>query len=337
MLILRGPDVERLLGSLTPEDCRGFLADLHNILQQCTAAKREGASDDTIHQPAREVIVTKDGNTSLFMPSSITTTTSIKIVTVSKSGIKGCINVFAPEGKLLGLLNAEQITAFRTSLAVMIPFVRFPRSKTNILVFGAGNQSEWHIRLALLLCGEEVKQVTVVNRSAGRGVEALFDSLRKTYPEVTFNILLKDSSDYDAQLRSHLSAANAIFCCTPATTPHFPHSYLGDSKPRFISLIGSYKPSMREIDSDTLLSGGPILVDSKEDCLIEAGELIHAGVKEDQLVEIGDSENFEKALSENKGNLVFKCVGFAVMDLLAAQKLLALAKDKGIGLDIGDL
>ena len=191
MLILKGQDVERLLGSLTTEDCRGFLADLHNILQQCSAAKREGSSNDTIHQPSREVITTKKGNTSLFMPSSITTTTSIKIVTVSDSGIKGCINVFAPDGTLLGLLNAEQITAFRTSLAVMIPFVRFPHRKSDIIVFGAGNQAEWHIRLALLLAGDEVKHITVVNRSSGQEIGTLFDTLRQKYPAVTFDILLK--------------------------------------------------------------------------------------------------------------------------------------------------
>lgn len=94
---------------------------------------------------------------------------------------------------------------------------------------------------------------------------------------------------------------------------------------------------MQEVDADTLLSGGKVFVDSKEDCLVEAGELIMAGVKEDQLVEVGDLEGYERELQSRKGNHVFKCVGFAIMDLLAAQEILNLAKEKGVGQDIGAL
>ncbi|KAH6681046.1 ornithine cyclodeaminase [Plectosphaerella plurivora] len=335
MLILKNPDVEALLNNLSTKDCLALLEQLHKTLQECTASRH--ATDSTIHQPPRESIATKDGNTTLFMPCSVTSSTAIKIVTVSSGGLKGCINMFAPDGKLLGLLNAEQITAFRTSLAVMIPYLRFPGQKSNIIVFGAGKQAEWHIRLALLL-GEDVKRITVVNRSSPRGITALYETLRKEHPNVQFDVLLKDAADYDSQLRSRLEASDAIFCCTPATTPHFPHSYLG-TRPRFISLIGSYKPSMKEIDSETLLSGGAIFVDSKEDCLIESGELITAGVSEEQLVEIGDLDAFEKALASKGAEKthVFKCVGFAIMDLLVARELLLLAKEKGVGLDIGDI
>ncbi|KAH7374939.1 ornithine cyclodeaminase [Plectosphaerella cucumerina] len=335
MLILKNSDVEALLNNLSTKDCLALLEQLHNTLRECTTSRH--VADSAIHQPAREVISTKDGNTTLFMPCSVTSSTAIKIVTVSSGGLKGCINMFSPDGKLLGLLNAEQITAFRTTLAVMIPYLRFPRQKSNIVVFGAGKQAEWHVRLALLL-GEDVKRITVVNRSSPRGIEALFETLKKDHQNVRFDVLLKSADDYDAQLRSRLEESDVIFCCTPATTPHFPHAYLG-VKPRFISLIGSYKPSMREIDSETLLSGGTIFVDSKEDCLIEAGELIEAKVSEDQLVEIGDLEGFEKALASkgSESTHVFKCVGFAIMDLLVARELLSLAKEKGVGLDIGDI
>ncbi|EOO01139.1 putative proline utilization protein [Phaeoacremonium minimum UCRPA7] len=269
------------------------------------------------------------------MPCSITTSTAIKIVTLSSQGVKGCINVFAPDGELLGLINAKEVTAFRTSLAVMIPFLRFPQEKANIVVFGAGKQAEWHIRLALLLC-KDVKRITIVNRTNPAKMEQLFETLRQKYPDVSFDVLVTSVPEYDSRLQELLSVSDCIFGCTPATTPHFPNSYLSVSKPRFISLIGSYKPSMQEVDGETLLSGGKIFVDSKEDCLIEAGELINAGVREDQLVEIGDIENYER-VARTQTNHVFKCVGLAIMDILAARELLSLAKSKGLGLDIGDL
>lgn len=265
------------------------------------------------------------------MPSSITTSTAVKTVTISSKGLKGCINVFAPEGELLGVLNAEEVTAFRTSLAVMIPYIRYPHSKTRLVVFGAGRQAEWHVKLALLL--GEVKRVTVVNRSSPRRMEQLFVDLQKRYPDVTFRLLLKTTPDFEAQLQNAISNAEAIYCCTPATTPHFPSSYL-DKKPRFISLIGSYKPSMQEIDSETLLSGKSIYVDTKEWCLSEAGELINAKVTEDQLIEIGELQDNEPLKVE--GNVIFKCVGLGIMDLVMARELLEMAKEKGTGLIVDD-
>ncbi|KAH7323142.1 ornithine cyclodeaminase [Stachybotrys elegans] len=334
MLILKDPDIETLLRSLSRDDCLKLLKSLHQVLQQYSASNSGTSNAAKVHQPQREVIATEQGNTSIFMPCSTGAQTAIKIVTVSAGGVKGCINVFEPDGKLIGLINAEELTAFRTALASMIPFERFPQQTGRIVVFGAGKQAEWHIRLALLL-REGITNVTVVNRKSARGMEGLFPSLRGKYPTVKFDVLLKTSPDYETQLQACLAVSDAIFCCTPATTPHFPRSYLGE-KARFISLIGSYKPKMQEIDSETLLSGGKILVDSKDSCLIEAGELIKAGVTADQLVEVGDVSQFDSVTS-GPGSHIFKCVGLAVMDLVTAGEVLAMARERKIGMDVGDL
>ncbi|EXJ80608.1 hypothetical protein A1O3_06891 [Capronia epimyces CBS 606.96] len=333
MLVLRDGDVLGLLSSLSREEAQRLLSRLHDVLREFSQSKAAGPEERTIHQPERETIATRLGNTSLFMPSSITTSTGVKVVTISSGGLKGSINVFAPAGELLGVLNAEEVTAFRTSLAVMIAYVRYPHPKTKVVVFGAGRQAEWHVQLALLL--GDVRQVTVVNRSSARRMERLFEQLRKRYPRTEFRLLLKTGAgpDYDTQLRSRLADSEVIFCCTPATTPHFPHSYL-DRKSRFISLIGSYKPSMQEVDKDTLLSGDCIYVDTKEGCLVEAGELIKANVSADQLVEIG--ELHDDSLLRPNGNLVFKCVGMGIMDLVIARELLAMAKEKELGLRVDD-
>ncbi|KIW66298.1 hypothetical protein PV04_08495 [Phialophora macrospora] len=331
MIILKERDVYSLLSNISVIDCHRLLNSLHDILRAYSTSKDAPSSERTLYQPERESIVTGLGNTSLFMPSSITTSTGIKIVTISSKGLKGCINVFAPEGDLLGLLNAEEVTAFRTSLAVMIPYVRWPKSKQNIIVFGAGRQAEWHVKLALLL--SDVKCVTVVNRGGPRRMGQLLADLSHQYPKVSFELLPKASDGFDSRLRERLTASDVIFCCTPATTPHFPSGYL-DAKARFISLIGSYKPTMQEIDSETLLSGDCIYVDTKEGCLAEAGELINAHVTADQLVEIGQLEGND-LFATNK-NLIFKCVGMGVMDLVMAGKLLELAQDKGVGVVMSD-
>ncbi|KAH0839279.1 hypothetical protein AYO21_09309 [Fonsecaea monophora] len=331
MIILKERDVHSLLSNISVPECHRLLSDFHNILRAYSSTKNVSPSERIIHQPERESIVTKTGNTSLFMPSSITTSTGIKTVTISPKGLKGCINVFTPDGELLGVLNAEEVTAFRTSLAVMIPYIRWPNSKRNIVIFGAGRQAEWHLKLALLL--SDVKHVTVVNRSSPRRMEQLFADLKQQHADLVCRMLLKTAEDFDAQLRECLVASDIICCCTPSTTPHFPFSYL-DKKARFISLIGSYKPSMHEVDSETLLSGGHIYVDTKEGCLVEAGELITANVQENQLIEIGELQDSNSL--DIQGNVIFKCVGLGIMDLVMAGSLLGMAKEKGMGLVVDD-
>ncbi|EXJ90197.1 ornithine cyclodeaminase [Capronia coronata CBS 617.96] len=331
MLVLRDRDVLTLLSSLSQEESRRLLERLHDILREFSRNTRVAPEERMIHQPERESITTKLGNTSLFMPSSTTTSTGIKVVTLSSGGLKGSINVFAPEGDLLGVLNAAEVTAFRTALAVMIPYARYQHSKAKVVVFGAGRQAEWHIKLALLL--SDIKQVTVVNRSSPRRMELLFEEMAQRYPETKLTLLLKTAPDYDSQLRSRLEDSDVIFCCTPATTPHFPYTYLS-AKPRFISLIGSYKPFMQEVDSQTLLSGGRIYVDTKEGCLVEAGELIKANVTADQLIEIGELHGDDPLTAA--GNVVFKCVGLGIMDIVIARELLAMAEEKGLGLLVDD-
>lgn len=361
MIILKESDVVSLLSNLTPSETQELLWRFQGILQRYTQNQTLPAGKQEIHQPERVSISTTAGNTTLFMPSSLTTTTGIKVVTVPAAGIlRGSINVFAPDGELKGVLNAGEITAFRTTLAVMIPFVRYSGSKSNVLIFGAGRQAEWHTRLALLLAqgpgnddnddddangdsNNQIRRITVVNRSDPGRLGPIFEQLRQRYPKVTFEFLFKSDAEYASKLKDKVSAADVIFCCTPATEPHFPYEYLnhghGHGKPRrFIGLIGSYKPHMQEVDSKTILSGdgGRIYVDTIHGCLVEAGELIMANVTTDQLVELGQFQGQHQGPLPDKGNVIFKCVGLGIMDLFMADELLALASGKGLGLAIDD-
>ncbi|EYE95038.1 putative proline utilization protein PrnX [Aspergillus ruber CBS 135680] len=343
MHLLTESNIATILTSLTPTQGQEFL----NILTQSLSSNTNNA----IHQPARTSIVT-DQSTALFMPVSNTTTTGIKIVHVPRAcPIAGVINLFDPEnGHLQGVLGAAEITAFRTALATMTLFVQATGEQTgikreNIVVFGSGRQAEWHARLALLLSPPgSVQSITFVNRGRAR-LQALekevFPVLRGEYPGVTMNTLSQEtlSQDvYEARLQGLLGGSDVIFSCTPATKPNFPFAYLQQHpKRRFLGLIGSYKPQMQEIDTETLLSGGggKIYVDSKEACLEESGELIRAGVTEDQLVEIGEVYGGSSAVQiETNSNVVFKCVGMGLMDLVIAKQVLEVAIRQGQGMNV---
>lgn len=344
MHILSEPDVAQIFRSLTQAKCHSFIEVLSQALVSISAESKADvlASEKLIHQPLRTVFATKAGNSCIFMPVSDTASTAVKVVTVSSGGIQGVINVFSPEGRLQGLLAAAEVTAFRTALASMTLFVRCSSiRKENVLVFGSGRQAEWHARLALLLYPEQIKRVTFINRGRARLEEMerdVLSDLRKRYPDLILTTLAKEGNpEYDIKLLEELQASDVIFSCTPSTEPNFPFSALQSApKQRFISLIGSYKPHMHEIDTETLLSGGgTIYVDSKSACLEESGELITAKVTEDQLTEMGDllgelgpSQAID--VPERK-NVIYKCVGMGLMDLVVGKKVLDVGSEMGLG------
>lgn len=347
MHILSEPDVAQVFRGLTQSQCHEFISALSDALVAMSAESKPDfpTSEKMIHQPLRTVFTTKADNSCIFMPVSDTVTTGVKVVTVAKNGIQGVINIFLPDGRLQGLLAAAEVTAFRTALASMTLFVRSDAiRKENILVFGSGRQAEWHARLALLLYPDQIKRVTFVNRGRqrlGEMEQSVFYDLRQRYPNLSVNTLAKEGTpDYEQRLLTELQACDVIFSCTPSLTPNFPYSALQSApKQRFISLIGSYKPPMHEIDTETLLSGGgKIYVDSKSACLEESGELITAKITEDQLTEMGDLlgglEPSDAIEIPQGANVIYKCVGMGLMDLVIGKKVLEVGSASGLGTQV---
>ena len=292
---------------------------------------------------------------------------------------RGSLTLLDIAGTPLGFINAEELTAFRTALASTLLLSK--RSKVHsIAVFGAGKQAYWHIRLALILRGSEIHHVNVINRSF-TGAQPLmreiykseeWANLRTANSKLRFSTLSAEYGEYERLLREHVRDADALFLCTPSTSPLFPAEHLtnteGRKKGRYISAIGSYQPHMVELHPDILRqavapehkhhhhrhaeSGGVVVVDSLEACLKEAGEVIQAGLGAEQLVEIGELLIVKKAALKDmemggtgekglkrwleSGNIIYKSVGLGLMDLCVGEDLVMLARERGIGITIED-
>jgi ornithine cyclodeaminase/alanine dehydrogenase-like protein (mu-crystallin family) len=225
-------------------------------------------------------------------------------------------------GNTTGLINAAEITAFRTALASTM-LLKKRQSVHDVTIFGAGKQAYWHIRLALLLRGPDIHHLNIITRN--------FDSARKCLMRIynpqpddpdyinpvgaKYNAKTKTSiltpmhTEYERLLKDYIRSSNVIFFCTPSTSPLFPAGYLinpeGRKKGRYIACVGSYKPHMIELHPDVLRyavaphsehrhlhkrqkEGGAILVDTVTGCLKEAGEVVQAKLLPDQVVELGE-------------------------------------------------
>lgn len=294
------------------------------------------------------------------MPATTPSSIGIKIVGVApsqapppgekpKPALKSVLTICDEFGQALGVLNAAELTAFRTALGSMLLY-RYRKSTEHIVVFGAGKQAEWHIRLAVLLKGNDIRKITIVNRSPARANE-LVESLAKA--GVASYIRIEVFEQKENALEGLVKDADVMFCTTPSTTPLFPASYLASeaSKPRFISAIGSYRLDMQELDPALLGQltdpSGPfasqvynasITVDSIKGCMDEAGELIKAEIATEKLLEVGriDALREDEAVKTwlKDGFVVYKSVGVGVMDIAIGQALMELAKEKGVGVHL---
>ncbi|KAK3054135.1 hypothetical protein LTR09_004913 [Extremus antarcticus] len=249
-------------------------------------------------------------------------TTSPSTRDATATTIRGSLTLMDHEGNTTGLINATELTAFRTALASTM-LLKKRHSVHDLTVFGAGKQAYWHIRLALLLRGPEIHHLNIITRN--------FDSARKCIMRVynpqpedadyvnpigskynsktKANILTPSHTEYQRLVKDYVRSSNVIFCCTPSTQPLFPASYLtnpeGRKKGRYVACVGSYAPHMIELHPDILRNavaphhehrhlhkrqkeGGAVIVDTVSGCLKEAGEVVQAKLLPDQVVELGE-------------------------------------------------
>lgn len=191
-----------------------------------------------------------------------------------------------------------------------------------------------------LIFPDDAPKIAVFTRG---GADSAQERLGALFSSVEFHSL-----DDRAKVEELLRESDAVFCCTPSTEPLFPRAWLKTTS--YVSLIGSYRPDMVEVEPELLKEEGwGVVVDKKEACWVESGEIIRSGIKEERVEELGEvwgrfmggdrvdgkGEGDRGELEERyKGGVVFKCVGTAVMDLVAGQEVVRWAREKGVGMEV---
>ncbi|KAK5118861.1 hypothetical protein LTR62_000070 [Meristemomyces frigidus] len=308
--------------NVVPPDTTGLpcMNDLAESLNSARSASSPRASISTTS--------TRDSGTSANSPSTTTSTAATSISSgidkplSSTSTIHGSLTLLDNLGRTTGLLNAGELTAFRTALASTM-LLKKRHSVHDLTIFGAGKQAYWHLRLAMLLRPGEIHHVNMIARnfdSARSCLMRIYNPLpedpeyvnpvgHKYNSKTKTNIITPSHTEYERLLKEFVRSSNVIFCTTPSNQPLFPATYLtnpeGRKKGRYIACIGSYKPHMIELHPDILRDavaphhehkhmhrrqreGGAVIVDTVSGCLKEAGEIIQAKLLPDQVVELGE-------------------------------------------------
>ncbi|GAA0604666.1 ornithine cyclodeaminase family protein [Virgibacillus siamensis] len=309
-----------------------FMRDAVRAIKQGLVAKNNGM----IQNPHRTVIELPDKQASaLYMPSADleNQVASVKVVNIfpnnpdeGKPTTQGVLMLSdASDGQHLCTMDASFLTRLRTGALTSIATSKLARADARTLsVIGTGAMA--------------FEQVLGVLEARDIGTILLFN--RTAEKAHTFQDKLKDFGvDADIQIvdnvKEAVKKADIINCATRSKTPIFDGNDL--QKGTHINGVGSFLPSMQEVDLSTIKKASIIAVDDLTSVKEEAGELIHAAKSgewsfADVYGELNDFSRDDSLVRKTPEQITFfKSVGAAYFDLEVAKGVYQKAKEDGFG------
>lgn len=235
-------------------------------------------------------------------------------------------------GIVTAIMDGTYVTAVRTGAASGAAFDLLGRKDgiTGALI-GTGGQAA--SQLEAMLAARTLKKVRVYSRNQER-VRAFTERMQKELESYGAEILPAASSD------EAIEDADFIITATASRRPVFDGTKV---KPgATVSCIGGYQPDMQELDPALLPRVSKIYLDSREAVLAEAGDLLiplEQGIitVQDITGELGNVVNGTLVGRENDEEIiVFKSVGVATQDLIAAKAIYDKAVEIGAGTSWGE-
>ena len=250
-----------------------------------------------------------------------------KAYTSNRSGVRFLVHVFsASTGVLRVVLEADLLGMMRTGAASGVATRWLARPDAEILgLFGSGWQSEGH--LEAIAAVRPLRRVKVFSRNA----ERLAAFCEKMSQRLKIEVVAAGSPEETVR------GSDIVSTVTTAATPLFDAKWL--SPGTHINAAGSNSLIRREVGEDVLKVSSPIVVDSRETALKEAGDLLPALEKgrlsERALVELGEVIIGRHAGRSTPDEItLFESQGMAIQDISLAVRLEALARERGLGIEL---
>ena len=288
------------------------LISMEEAIRAMGTAFAQLSNGEAVVPPRLSLDIPDKNATSLVMPAYATGSPyyTVKIVSVNYSNpdkglplIHGIVQVFdAENGKHIANLDGASITAIRTGAASGLATDLLAKENANVCaVFGTGVQAASHIEAVLEV--RPIEKIMVFSRSKP-SAEKFCSTLAN---QVQCEIGEKES----------LLEADIICTTTPSSSPLFETDKI---KPGcHLNVVGSAQPSFREVPT-ALVARSKIIVDNREACEQEAGDLI-IPVQEGSWSfehlhgELGQVVSGDIIARESENEItLFKSVGNAIQD-----------------------
>ena len=278
--------------------------------------------------PPRQHLSTDKGIT-LIMPAHLPERSEfgIKVVSVYDDNpnlglprISATVLVLDPTtGAPKAFMDGASLTAIRTGAGGGVAADLLARKDAKkVGLFGAGVQARAQLQAVMA-----VRNITSVNLISRTQISAqqLAAEISEWIDAPEVNLV--------STPQQVVENADIVLCATTSATPLFDGNALQPGT--HITAVGTFIPEKREVDTITIRRAHRIVVDSREACLEEAGDLIIPNAAID--AEIGEIVNGDKPGRQSDDEITFfKSVGVAVQDAVAGSVVLAEAEVKELGI-----
>ncbi len=311
---------------LSANDVRAALP-MHKAIEGMRHAYSQ-LSAGNVTAPPRQHLYTYKGVT-LIMPAYLPQRSefAIKVVSVYDGNpqldlprINATVLVLDPAtGAPKAFIDGTSLTAIRTGAGGgAAADILATRNAKNIGLFGAGVQARTQLQAVIAV--RDITHVNLISRTHA-SAQKLADEIAQWTDAPQVNIV--------STPKQVVEDADIVICATTSALPLFDGNHLQPGT--HITAIGTFVPEKREVDTTTIRRAHRIVVDSRNACLEEAGDIIIPNAEID--AEIGEILNGQKPGRQNEQEITFfKSVGIAVQDAVAADIALAEAEAKGLGI-----
>ena len=261
----------------------------------------------------------------------------VKIVSVYPNNINKNITsvpatmilVNAETGFVNALIDGTYLTRLRTGAVSGLATDILARKDSKILaLFGTGGQAI--SQLEAILTVRKIELVKVFDISFERAIN-FAKKMTELYSKKFNNVVIIAVKSSDEAVEN----ADIITTVTTSKKPVFSAQKIKSNV--HINGVGSYTPDMCEIPEEILVRANKIFVDTKDGAINESGDLIQpikkGLIKVDKINgELGEVINGKiKGRESDEEMTFFKTTGSAILDLVAAQKIYEIAKERKIG------
>jgi alanine dehydrogenase len=250
-----------------------------------------------------------------------------KAYTTMKAGAHFHVGLFdGRTGELLALIQADYLGQVRTGAASGVATRHLATPQAALVgSFGAGKQARTQVQAVCAV--RPVKRVTVYSRSAER---------RQRFAEEMSRVCGVEVVPVDRPERV-AEGQDIVITATNATEPVLRGEWIADGT--HLNVIGSNFLSKAEVDVAAVRRANRVVVDSKEQAKLEAGDLVpavEAGVLHwKDVVELGAVLVGKAGGRTGPADVtLFKSVGLAIEDVVTAARVYEAAKEKGVGREV---
>jgi ornithine cyclodeaminase/alanine dehydrogenase-like protein (mu-crystallin family) len=251
-----------------------------------------------------------------------------KAYTTSRAGAKFHVTLFDPKvGGMTALLQADYLGQMRTGAASGVATKKLARpDAATVGLYGTGKQARTQL---LAVC--KVRAITRVH------VYSRDESRRKQFAEQ----MSRECGTEVVPVAAPEEAARGRDIVITATTSREPvlrGEWLAEGA--HVNLIGSNFLAKTEADVEVFRRAAVVTVDSKEQAKLEAGDFVTA-LREGVLHWANIHELSQVLIGRYPGRqsprdiTVFKSLGLGVEDIAVAAKLVDLARQQGVGRELG--